>query len=274
MISALEVSKSGYYKWAKNGSNREKKESEQLKLLRAIEDAHMGSRKTYGSPRVFKQLKGMGFEVSKTKVERLMKEKKIKAKAKRKFKKTTDSKHKLPVAPNLLKQDFSAKEPNKVWVTDITYIPTSEGWLFLSVILDVFSRTIVGWAMDKNMKTELCLRALRMAYFKRRPGKDLIHHSDKGSQYCSYEYRAQLQEYKMLCSMSGKGNCFDNAMAESFFHTLKTELTFHEKFETREEAKNKIFEWIEVFYNRQRLHSSLKYKSPINFELEHNEFCA
>ena len=132
----------------------------------------------------------------------------------------------MPVAENLLKQDFSAKAPNQVWASDITYVATKEGWLFLAVIIDVFSRSVVGWSMDKNMKKELCLEALRMAYFRRKPGKDLIHHSDKGSQYCSHEYRKQLKTYLMLCSMSGKGNCYDNAMVESFFHTLKTELIY------------------------------------------------
>lgn len=195
-----------------------------------------------------------------------MKKHGIRAKTKRKFRATTDSKHKLPVAPNLLERNFSPEKPNQTWASDITYVWTREGWLFLAVIVDLFSRQVVGWSLDKTMNKELVLSALRQAYFRRKPGTGLIFHSDRGSQYCSKEFRRQLNQYQMLQSQSRVANCWDNACVESFFHSLKTEMIYHEDFKTREQAHRAIFEWVEAFYHRQRLHSTLGYKSPVDFE--------
>lgn len=264
MCKIFGVSASGYYTWRKR--DRIQKETEELSLVRKIEQIHQGSRGTYGSPRILRVLKGMGESCNKTKVERLMKKNGIHARAKRRFRTTTDSKHNLPVAPNLLDRNFSPEKRNEVWASDITYIWTKEGWLFLAVIVDLFSRQIVGWGVDKTMTRELVLSALRQAFFRRKPGTGLIFHSDRGSQYCSHEFRMTLKEYRMLQSQSRKGDCWDNAVVESFFHTLKTEAIFHETFETRAEAEAFIFEWIESFYNRKRLHSTLGYVSPVAFE--------
>jgi len=198
-----------------------------------------------------------------------MKEAGLVAKTKRRFKATTQSKHNLPVAPNLLNQNFSVDRPNAAWVSDITYIDTEEGWLYLATTLDLFSRRVVGWAMEPHMKTDLVLASLRMAIDNRAPEPGLVHHSDRGSQYASKKYQEALKSAGMICSMSRKGNCYDNAVQESWYHSLKTELIFHERFKTRAEAISKIFEYIEVFYNRERLHSTLGYKSPAMFESEH-----
>lgn len=272
MCEVLSVSTSGYYAW--RGRDNGAKEAKQFQLLRLIEEVHQGSRGTYGSPRIFNILKGMGTEVSKTKVEKTMKNNGIRAKTKRKFRVTTDSKHSLPVAPNLLKRNFSPEKPNQVWASDITYLWTREGWLFLAVVVDLFSRQVVGWSLQKTMTTDLVLSALRQAYFRRSPGTGLIFHSDRGSQYCAKEFRKALKEYRMLQSQSRKANCWDNACVESFFHTLKTEAIYHEDFHTRKEAEKFIFEWVEAFYNRQRIHSTLGYKSPVDFERFSVEFAA
>ena len=264
LCKLLEVSKSGYYEYRKRDDS--KKLAAELSLVRKIEEIHHGSRKTYGSPRVFAVLKGLGEPCGKTKVERLMKKNKIRAKTKRKFRVTTDSKHKLPVVSNLLDRNFSPNNPNEVWASDITYIWTREGWLFLAVVVDLFSRQVVGWSLHKRMPKELVLSALRQAYFRRKPGPGLIFHSDRGSQYCSQEFRQQLDVYGMIQSQSRKANCWDNACVESFFHTLKTEAIYHEDFKTRTQAETMIFEWVEAFYNRKRLHSTLGYKTPVDFE--------
>ncbi len=264
MAKIFGVSKSGYYAWKKQ--NHQEKEEKELTLVRKIEEIHLGSRKSYGSPRVFKVLKGMGEPVGKKRVEKLMKKHGIRARTKRRFRVTTDSKHNLPVAPNLLNRDFNPERPNTVWASDITYISTKEGWLFLAVIVDLFSRQVVGWSLDKMMTKELVNSALKQAYFRRKPGKGLVFHSDRGSQYCSKEFRKLLSQFGMLQSQSRKANCWDNAVVESFFHTLKTEAIYHENFKTRREAENMIFEWVEAFYNRKRLHSTLNYKSPVDFE--------
>lgn len=264
MCKVFEVSSSGYYEWRKRDTSE--KEAKELSLVRKIEEIHLGSRGTYGSPRVLRVLRGLGESCNKSKVERLMKNNGIRAKTKRKFRVTTDSKHNLPVAPNLLKRNFSPVKRDQVWASDITYVWTKEGWLFLAVIVDLFSRQIVGWSIDKTMTRELVLSALRQACFRRKPGTGLIFHSDRGSQYCSKEFRKALRQWCMLQSQSRKGDCWDNAVVESFFGRLKTESIFHEVFETRAEAENFIFEWIEVFYNRERLHSTLGYLSPAAFE--------
>jgi transposase InsO family protein len=263
MGKILGVSRSGFYNWKKRVGKRA---TNDLTLLRAIEDIHTASRKTYGSPRIFSQLKALGHKTSKSKVERLMRENGIRSKMKKKFKATTNSKHDHPVAKNILNREFSPKAPNMVWAGDITYIWTGEGWLYLAVILDLFSRQVVGWSMSERMTKELALKALRMAITKRKPAKGLIHHTDRGSQYACGTYRKLLNQIGAICSMSRKGNCWDNAVSESFFHSLKTEMIFFEEFKTRAEATSKVFEWIEVFYNRQRIHSSIGNKTPEQFE--------
>ncbi len=264
MCEVFRVSRSGYYGWCHQDRNA--KRAKELHLVRKIEEVHLGSRKTYGSPRVLQVLKGMGERCGKSKVERLMKMHGIRAKMKRKFRVTTDSKHDLPIAPNLLNRNFSPEKPNQVWASDISYVWTKRGWLYLAVIVDLFSRQVVGWSLNKTMTKELVCSALRQAYFRRKPGTGVIFHSDRGSQYCSKEFRDLLKLYKMLQSQSRRANCWDNAVVESFFHTLKTEAIYFETFETREHAEIFIFEWVEAFYNRQRLHSTLGYKSPVDFE--------
>ena len=261
----LEVSRAGYYAWrVRPASNREQRREE---LAVKIQSVHEDNRGVYGSPRVYQALKAKGEKVSENTVARVMKERQIKARIKRKYvPSTTDSRHDQPVARNLLDRDFTAALPNRKWVVDITCIPTDEGWLYLAGVMDLCSRRIVGWSMDEHMKTSLVSDALAMAITRRRPSEGLLHHSDRGVQYASCDYRHLLRQHGIEPSMSGKGDCWDNACAESFWATLKTELVHHEKYATREEARQSIFEYIEVFYNRQRLHSALGYKSPEAFE--------
>lgn len=264
MCRVLKVSKSGFFDW----KNRVPSKAERHKdvLVRKIEQIHMGSRRTYGSPRVHQVLKGQGEKCSKSTVERLMRENGIRSKVRRKFRVTTDSNHKLPVAPNLVQRDFSAAAPNKLWVTDITYLWTMEGWLYLAAIIDVFSRKVVGWSIQDRLTLPLALQALDMAVSRQKPGPGLVHHSDRGCQYAAHEYRAELRRHGIICSMSRRGQCWDNALAESFFHSLKTEHVYHERFVTKTEAKSSVFEWIEVFYNRQRIHSAIGFTSPECYE--------
>jgi transposase InsO family protein len=236
------------------------------RLLDKIKCIHTATRSCYGSPRIHAELKEQGELCSRKRIARIMRENGIEAKHKRKFKATTDSQHKLPVAPNLLEQNFTISEPNRIWTADITYCWTLEGWVYLAVVLDMYSRKIVGWAVSERMTRELVIQAFLKAYWARKPSAGLIHHSDKGSQYASKDFRHVLGGFGVIQSMSGKGNCFDNAVTETFFHTLKTELMFDCVFKTREEAKSAIFEYIEVFYNRERRHSTLGYCSPVKFE--------
>lgn len=264
MCRVLKVSRSGYYAWrGRPASNRD---VENRGLLESIKSVFKKSRKTYGSPRVHRQLVSDGQVCSLGRIERLMSANGIRAKQRRKFVATTDSKHDLPVADNVLGRDFSVDEPNRVWTSDITYIPTDEGWLYLAGVLDLCSRTAVGWSMSDSLERHLVMDALEMAYRRRQPGKGLIHHSDRGSQYASDDYRNLLANYGMQMSMSRKGDCWDNAPMESFFGTLKKELVHHRRYRTREEARRDIFDYIEVFYNRERLHSSLGYVSPAHYE--------
>ena len=264
MCRVLGVSSSGYYAYRTRPASG--RSLENRRLLNRIRAVHEKSRRTYGSPRVHWQLVAEGESCSRGRVERLMSANGIRAKQQRKFVMTTDSKHDLPVAENVLGREFSVDEPNRVWSSDITYIPTDEGWLYLAGVLDLCSRTAVGWSMSDSLERTLVVDALRMAYRRRRPGKGLIHHSDRGSQYASEHYRNLLKDYGMQMSMSRKGDCWDNAPMESFFGTLKKELVHHRKFRTRAEARRDIFDYIEVFYNRERLHSSLGYLSPLNYE--------
>jgi len=237
-----------------------------MDLKQKIIVIYHNSRRTYGSPRIHQKLFRDGYHVGKKRVERLMKETGIHAVAKKKYRATTDSKHSLPVAANHLNRKFNVNKLNQFWVADITYIYTQEGWLYLSTIMDLYSRKIIGWSMKNRIIPDLVIEALNMAIKQRKPGRGLLLHSDRGSQYASYCYQVLLKRNSMLCSMSRKGNCWDNAVIESFYRTLKVELVYQRKYETRIEAQRDIFEYIEIFYNRQRLHSFLGYNSPEEYE--------
>jgi putative transposase len=261
MCHIFDISRSGYYGWNKQKASSRKKEDEQL--VDYIKKAYVLSRKTYGSPRIAAELKPQGIPCGENRVARLMSINGIKAKTKKIYKITTHSRHKRLIAPNLLKGKHIDK-PNTAWVSDITYIKTYEGWLYLAVIIDIFSRSIVGWSMGERITDDLVINAFFKAVMRRNPDNALIFHSDRGSQYASYRFRDLLVSYNISQSMSGKGNCYDNAIAESFFGTLKTELCY--RYESRSIARQSIFEYIEVFYNRIRRHSSLKYLSPMEYE--------
>jgi transposase InsO family protein len=264
MCRVLKVSASGYYVWRRNpGSNREK---ENVRLVTHIKAVHVESRKTYGSPRIHAELCGRGIRCGKNRVARLMKQRGIQARHKRKFKATTDSSHHLPVHENRLNRSFAAASPNTSWAADITYIWTHEGWLYLAVILDLFSRKIIGWSMKDRMENQLVLDALLMALGQRKPLEGMLHHSDRGSQYASREYQALLEASGIGCSMSRRANCWDNAVVESFFSTLKREWLEGKRYRTRLEARADIFYYIESWYNRKRRHSTLGYFSPVEFE--------
>jgi transposase InsO family protein len=265
VCEVLQVSRSGYYAWLKRPESPRAKR--RIELAEKIKTVHEANRSVYGSPRVFNALKAEGENVSENTVASVMREQQIRPKTKRKFIPcTTDSNHLQPVAENRLDRQFKAELPNQKWVTDITYIPTDEGWLYLAGVMDLCSRKIVGWSMAEHMKTDLVSDALQMAIARRQPKEGLLHHSDRGVQYASDAYQHLLQTSGMECSMSRKGNCWDNACAESFWATLKVELVHHQQYATLEEARQSIFEYLEVFYNRQRLHSSLGYLSPEAFE--------
>ena len=270
MCRVLHASKSGYFSW-RDGRESPRKAADQA-LTTQIAAIHEHQRRVYGSPRVHQALRQQGTRVSRKRVERLMRCAGIRVTPPRRFTTTTDSNHDQPIAVNLLQQDFSATAPNQKWVTDITYISTGEGWLYLAAIIDLFSRRVVGWAMSSTMETSLVLSALDMALGNRSPGKGLVHHSDRGSQYASRAYRQALHDDGITASMSRRGNCYDNAVIESFWHSLKVELVYRRSFATRIEAEQAIFEYIEVFYNRVRLHSSIGYVSPAAFEAaQHQE---
>jgi len=240
-------------------------------LIEKIKTVYEQSRQTYGSPRVYQELKANGESVCENTVARLMRKQGIRSIVRRRFRvRTTDSSHAYPMAPNQLDRRFDQKLPNQAWAADITYVPTDEGWLYLASVIDLCSRRIVGWAMADHLRTELCTDALNMAIQARKPDEGLLHHSDRGVQYACGEYRGVLEEHAITCSMSGKGDCYDNAVMESFFKTLKSELVHHRRYTTRAQARASIFEYIEVFYNRRRRHSSLGYKSPVEYEASLN----
>jgi transposase InsO family protein len=265
MCKILDVSRSGFYAWLDRDECDRAREDRRLTAL--IADIFAESRGIYGVPRVHRTLRQRGQRCSRKRVARLMQRAGMRSKIKRRFRvKTTDSKHGHPIAPDRLGQDFGASAANQVWASDITYIPTDEGWLYLASTMDLFSRRVVGWSMSPTLHASLVVDALRMAIEQRRPSAGLIHHSDRGVQYASVEFRAVLDAHGLVASMSRKGNCYDNAAKESFFHTLKTELVNHEHYRTRDEARASLFEYIEAFYNRQRLHSALGYMSPDAFE--------
>lgn len=264
MCRVLEVSRGGFYRWLNR--IKSKRDIKNEELLFEIREAYKKGRKAYGSPRVTDELQGKGIKVNEKRVARIMRENGIRAKTKRKFKVTTHSDHNEPISPNLLNQDFTAEDINKIWVSDITYIWTREGWLYLATVLDLCSRKIVGWSLWERMTKRLVIDAFNQAVGRRGPVSGLILHSDRGSQYASKGFRKLLKDHGCLSSMSGKGNCFDNAVAESFFSTLKKELVYGRTYETRREAASSIFEYIEVFYNRIRRHTSIGSLSPEQFE--------
>ena len=264
MCRILNISRSSYYTWKTRSKSMRDKVNEALVF--EIKLIFEKNRKLYGSPRITAELRAKGISCGENRVARLMRINGIVAKTKRRFKATTDSKHTLPVAENVINQDFTAERPNEVWASDITYIWTKEGWLYLAVILDIFNRKIVGWAMDSRITRNLVMKAFIMAVKRHNPKSGVIFHSDRGSQYASSDFRKLLETHECIQSMSGTGNCYDNAVVETFFHTLKTELVYFERYETRREARQSIFEYIEIFYNRIRRHSSLGYVSPVDFE--------
>jgi len=267
MCRVLGVSSSGYYAWRKREpSQRERENKVLLEQIRAIFKC---SRETYGSPRIQAELNAQGIACSRGRVARLMRQHGLEARCRRRYRVTTKADQRHPVAANVLDRDFTAQQPNQKWLADITYIDTHQGWLYLATVLDVFSRRIVGWSMQKRMTKSLVIDALQMALGQRDTTDDLLHHSDRGSQYTSADYRDLLQSCDITVSMSGTGNCYDNAMMESFFATLKTEWVIH-RYATRDLARRDIFEFIEVWYNRQRRHSALEYLSPVAFERLHS----
>ncbi len=264
MCRLLEVTASGFYAWlCRPESSRERQNRILGVEIRAI---HRTSKRAYGSPRIHRDLRDNGRKCSRKRVAAIMRREGIVAKHARKFKHTTDSGHELPVAENLLNQKFSVEAPNTVWVSDITCIWTREGWLYLAMVLDLFSRRVVGWATSSRINQDLVIAAARAAIENRHPAPGLIFHSDRGSQYASKRFQALLKAHGIVSSMSGVGNCYDNAVAESFFHSLKVEWIYGEEFRTREEARRSLFEYIEVFYNGWRRHSTLGMVSPVRFE--------
>jgi len=266
MCRLLSVSRSGYYGWRdRPPSSRAQADARLAADMRRIFDEHKGRA---GAVRIAKQLRTEGQRAGKDRIARIMKEEGLRARAARKYKATTNSNHKLPVAKNLLEQDFTASAPNQKWVSDITYIPTDEGWLYLAVVLDLYSRLVVGWSMSERMTVDLVSDALTMACWRRKRPKGVIVHSDRGSQYCAHAYQRLLRNNQLICSMSRRGDCYDNAAMESWNHSLKVEAIHGERFTTRETARTQVFEYIEVYYNRKRLHSTLGYLSPESFEAQ------
>jgi putative transposase len=265
MCDVLGVSPSGYYHWLNRPTSARAIRHDLI--LAQIKRVHFGKDGIYGYRRVYEQLLADGVDCSESVVYYLMRKNRIKAKKKRRFVVTTDSRHCLPISPNLLERDFDVTGPNQVWVGDITYIPTDEGWLYLATVIDLFNRGVVGWSMSERIRKSLVLDAQKMAIRARQPGPGLIMHTDRGSQYASGRFQQLLKQNRMLSSMSRKGDPWDNAVAESYFKSLKTERIHWRHYRTRDEARRDIFQYIEVFYNRQRLHSKLGYQSPVQFEL-------
>ena len=264
MCRALAVSAAGYYAWrARPESSRSVSARTVLSSIRVI---HRESRETYGSPSIWDALVKQGHRIGEHRVARLMRQDGIRAKTVKKWRATTQSQHRFPVAVNTLNRQFTIPAPNRVWAGDLTYVWTTEGWLYLAVILDLYSRLVIGWAMGARLTVDLAERALTMALANRTPTAGLLHHSDRGSQYAATSYQRLLSEHGITTSMSRTGNCWDNACVESFFGTLKRELVYHRHYATREDAKQDIFEYIEVFYNRKRRHSTLGYDSPAEYE--------
>jgi putative transposase len=265
MCRVLGVTKSGFYAWVKRP--KPARATSDAQLAATVAAVHQRSRRTYGSPRVHRELKARGVRVSKKRIERLMRENGIRGRSKRRFRRTTDSKHGGPIAPNVLARHFRVDEPNRVWVTDVTAIATGEGWLYLAPMLDLHSRRVVAWSASESNDTALALDVLRRALRARRPPPGLLHHSDRGSPYASDDYRAELRAHRVRRSMSRKGDCWDNSVAESFFATLRAELVDHERYLTHQAAVRSIGDYIDNFYNVERRHSHLGYLNPVEFEL-------
>lgn len=270
----MKVSPSGYYAWSGRKESPRKRQEEEL--LGKIQAAHKKSKGTYGSPRIFQELRAEGHRISRKRIARIMRLHGITARPMRRYQVTTDSKHDHPVAENLLDQNFQAERPNARWAGDITYLWTREGWLYLAVMLDLWSRRVIGWSMHQTLDRSLVLGALQAALAKRRTGvrDELLCHSDRGSQYASTDYQTTLKQHGITCSMSRKGNCYDNAAVESFFASLKRELVHRSEFPTRRDARTAVFAWIESWYNRERRHSALGYLSPEQFERQHHSLMA
>lgn len=266
MCRVLVASRSGYYRWLGRDKQPTGRQQQRELLDQLVAVAFAASKKRSGSPMLVLDLKAQGHHFDRKTVAASMKRQQLRAKAAKKFKATTNSKHNLPVAPNLLQQDFSVTAPNQKWVSDITYLWTDEGWLYLAVVIDLYSRMVIGWAIAERMTADLPCQALKMALWRRKMPKGVIVHSDRGSQYCSAQYQAVLTRHSLICSMSAKGNCYDNACAESFFHTMKVEVIHGERFAAREEMRQTVFEYIEVDYNRTRRHSANGCISPEAFE--------
>jgi transposase InsO family protein len=264
MCRALAVSAAGYYAWRSRPESA--RSAHTRTLLSAIRVLHQESRETYGSPSIWDALVKQGHRIGEHRVARLMRQNGLRAKTVKKWRATTQSQHRFPVAANTLDRTFTVAVPNRVWAGDITYVWTTEGWLYLAVVLDLYSRRVIGWAMGHRLTVDLAERALTMALANRAPTAGLLHHSDRGSQYAATSYQRLLDKHGILSSMSRKGNCWDNACVESFFGTLKRELVYHRRYVTRDEATQDIFEYIEVFYNRKRRHSTLGYDSPAEYE--------
>lgn len=268
LCALLSVSVSGYHAWRHRGPSR--RQLDDMVILAHIRAQFSASNESYGSPRMHAELREDGIQAGRHRIARLMRDNGLKARQRRRFRKTTDSDHGGPVAPNILDQDFSCDGPDQKWGVDISYIWTNEGWLYLAIVVDLYSRRIVGWAASNRMKKDLALKALRRAIVLRNPPAGLIHHSDRGSQYCSDDYRRELRKHGFTASMSGKGNCYDNAMVETVFKTIKAELVWTTIFQTRHAAEKAIGAYIDGFYNPRRRHSALGYKAPITFEAAGN----
>jgi putative transposase len=268
MCRVLQVSRSGYYAWGKRPAAERRRQDQRLTL--EVAAIHAQSRGRYGSPRVHAELHQRGQRIGRKRVARLMRAAGLRARERRRFRCTTDSRHAMAIKGNLLARRFAMSAPNRGWVADITYLWTLEGWLYLAVVLDLFSRRVVGWSLSERLERRLALDALGMALKGRPPSRAMLHHSDRGSQYASQEYQQLLAEHGILSSMSRVGNCWDNAVAESFFATLKIELVYQTQWRTRQEARSALFEYLELFYNRQRRHSTLGYLSPNEFEQRHH----
>lgn len=269
MCKVLQVSRAGYYHWIKRITSC--RYLEERRLLEIIRYHYNRSRGTYGLPRIYAAIRKEGLKVNKKRIARIMRANNIRAKTKKRFKVTTKQNSRTKASENMLKGNFSSERENRIWTSDITYLWTKEGWLYLAVVMDVYSRKIVGWSLGSSLSKQLVVKALIMAIVHRKPEAGIIFHSDRGSQYTSNSVRNLLKSYQMTQSMSSSGNCYDNAITESFFHTLKIELIFWNRYQNREQAKRSIFEYIEIFYNRERLHSSIGYLSPVEFEMKRRQ---
>ena len=267
LCRVMQVSRSGFYDYLHRFNSGTDEDPKEAALAARIHATFKEHRSKYGSRRILKQLKEEGYDLGRYKVRRIMRDLGLKAKISRRFKVTTDSRHSFPIAPNVLNRNFDVTTPNTVWTADISYVWTIEGWLYLAIVMDLFSRQIVGWAMDKRMKKQLAIDALAMAYFRRRPGHGLLHHSDRGSQYACHDYQKHLKQYHMIPSMSRKGDCWDNAPTERFFRSLKSERLSDYRFTTRQAARMEVLDYIS-YYNSIRFHCTLGYKSPFDYEKE------